>query len=74
MVKNLLENLLQNCNSLSLKEIDITKEIDKAHEYDIIALPTIILPNNERIVGAPDEELLKQQLQFFCLFDDQKKH
>jgi len=66
MVKNLLNDLLKDCGNLSLKEIDISKDIEKAHEYDIIALPTIILPNNERIVGAPDEEMLKQQLQFFC--------
>lgn len=67
-IKDVLKRIVAQTEHLELEIIDITKDIDKAEEYDVIALPTIILPNNQRIIGAADEAFIQEQLDFFLDF------
>ncbi|MHA1303207.1 MAG: thioredoxin family protein [Candidatus Heimdallarchaeaceae archaeon] len=64
-VEIILKKLTAEYQRLDLEIIDITEDIEKAEEYNIIALPTIILPNMQRIVGAVDEKFLRDQLRFY---------
>jgi hypothetical protein len=48
-----------------LEVIDISKDVEKAEEHEIVAIPTIILPNNQRIIGGADETFIREQLDFF---------
>ena len=64
-VEGILRKIIKEASHLSLEVIDISKDIEKAEEYEIVAIPTIILPNNQRIIGGADEEFIRDQLNFF---------
>ncbi|MHA1345289.1 MAG: thioredoxin domain-containing protein [Candidatus Heimdallarchaeaceae archaeon] len=63
----ILERITKEAPHLVLEIIDITKDIEKAEEMEIVAIPTIILPNNQRIIGAADEAFIREQLDFFLI-------
>ena len=65
-VEEILKRALKDCSGLKIEKIDISKNVEAAEIYDIIALPTILLPNNQRLVGAMSEEELKEHLRRFC--------
>ena len=65
-VEETLKRALKNCAEIEIAKIDISKDVEAAEKYDIIALPTILLPNNQRLVGAMSEEELKEHLRRFC--------
>jgi len=62
---DVLKRILENTEHLELEIFDVAEDIEKAEEYDIVAIPTIILPNNQRIIGAADEAFIQEQLDFF---------
>lgn len=64
-VEGILKKIIDEVSHLTLEVIDISKEVDKAEEYEIVAIPTIILPNNQRIIGGADEAFIREQLNFF---------
>lgn len=66
LIKQILEEFLTNCDQLELIIYDITEDISKAEEYSIIALPTVILPGNERIVGSADRKIFEDRLNMYC--------
>ncbi len=65
LIKKILEEILTNCDQLELIIYDITENINKAEEYSIIALPTVILPGNERIVGSADRNIFEDRLSMY---------
>lgn len=64
-LEGVLRNIIQDIDHLELEVIDVTKDVEKAEEYHIVAIPTIILPNNQRIIGSVDEAFLRHQMDFF---------
>ncbi len=64
-VEEILRKISEEVDHLILEVIDISKQLDKAEEYEIVAIPTIILPNNQRIIGGADETFIREQLKFF---------
>lgn len=62
---DVLQRLIKDIEHLKLEIFDVSKDIEKAEEYGIVAIPTIILPNNQRIIGAADEAFIQEQLDFF---------
>ncbi|MBY9000770.1 MAG: thioredoxin family protein [Candidatus Heimdallarchaeota archaeon] len=66
-LEQVLNRIVSEAKHLQLEIIDITKDIEKAEELGIVAIPTIILPNNQRIIGAADEAFIREQLDFFLV-------
>ena len=66
-IEQVLGRIVEEAKHLTLEIIDITKNIEKAEELEIVAIPTIILPNNQRIIGAADETFIREQLDFFLV-------
>ncbi len=66
-IEQVLERIVREANHLELEIIDITKNIEMAEEMEIVAIPTIILPNNQRIIGAADEAFIREQLDFYLI-------
>ena len=66
-IEQVLERIVKEANHLELEIIDITKDIERAEEMEIVAIPTIILPNNQRIIGAADETFIREQLDFYLI-------
>ncbi|MHA1198416.1 MAG: thioredoxin domain-containing protein [Candidatus Heimdallarchaeaceae archaeon] len=64
-LEGVLRNIIKEIDHLELEIIDVTKDISKAGEYEIVAIPTIVLPNNQRIIGSADEGFIREQLDFF---------
>lgn len=64
-LEGVLRQIIKEINHLELEVIDVTKDISLASEYEIIAIPTIVLPNNQRIIGSADEAFIREQLDFF---------
>ena len=64
-IEQVLKRIVDEVKHLELEIIDITKNIELAEEMNIVAMPTIILPNNQRIIGAADEAFIREQLDFF---------
>ena len=64
-LEGVLRNIIKEVNHLELEVIDVTQDITKASEYEIVAIPTIVLPNNQRIIGSADEAFIREQLDFF---------
>ena len=64
-LEGVLRNIIKVVDHLELEVIDVTKDISKAGEYEIVAIPTIVLPNNQRIIGSADESFIREQLDFF---------
>jgi len=66
-IEQVLERIVEEAPHLELEIINITKNIEKAEEMEIVAIPTIILPNNQRIIGAADETFIREQLDFYLI-------
>ncbi|MCG3223833.1 MAG: hypothetical protein H7647_05165, partial [Candidatus Heimdallarchaeota archaeon] len=66
-IEQVLERIVEEAPHLELEIIDITKDIERAEEMEIVAIPTIILPNNQRIIGAADETFIREQLDFYLI-------
>ncbi|MCE7742755.1 MAG: hypothetical protein GOP50_09900 [Candidatus Heimdallarchaeota archaeon] len=64
-LEGVLRHIIKEIDHLELEIIDVTKDISRAGEYEIVAIPTIVLPNNQRIIGSADETFLRKQLDFF---------
>ncbi len=64
-VENMLRKIIAAHSIFDLNIIDIEEEIDLAEKYEIVALPTIILPSSERVIGCPDEEFLNSRLKIY---------
>ncbi|MHA1954878.1 MAG: thioredoxin domain-containing protein [Candidatus Heimdallarchaeaceae archaeon] len=64
-VEGVLKKIIDEASHLTLEVIDISKDVEKAEEHEIVAIPTIILPNNQRIIGGADETFIREQLDFF---------
>ncbi|MHA1668571.1 MAG: thioredoxin domain-containing protein [Candidatus Heimdallarchaeaceae archaeon] len=64
-IEKTLKKIVKEVPHLKLKIIDISKDIQQAEEHEIVALPTIILPNNQRIIGGADEHFIREQMSFF---------
>ena len=64
-LEGVLRRIIQEVEHLELEVIDVTKDITKAEEHEIVAIPTIVLPNNQRIIGSADEAFIRRQLNFF---------
>ena len=45
-IEDILKRIVAGVDHLELKVVDISKDIAAAEEYDIVAIPTIVLPNN----------------------------
>lgn len=69
-VQQILERIVKNTPHIKLVTIDITQNIEAAERYEIVALPTVILPNNQRIIGAADETFIKEQLDCFVFMGE----
>ncbi len=66
-LEGVLRNIIVNIEMLSLEVIDVTKNTEKATEYHVVAVPTIVLPNNQRIIGSVDEAFLRRQMDQFLI-------
>ena len=66
-LEGVLKNIIANIEMLSLEVIDVTKNTEKAAECHIVAVPTIVLPNNQRIIGSVDEAFLRRQMDQFLI-------
>ncbi|OLS32861.1 MAG: Thioredoxin [Candidatus Heimdallarchaeota archaeon AB_125] len=66
-LEGVLRNIIANIEMLSLEVIDVTKNTEKATEYHVVAVPTIVLPNNQRIIGSVDEAFLRRQMDQFLI-------
>ncbi|MFW9853205.1 MAG: thioredoxin domain-containing protein [Candidatus Thorarchaeota archaeon] len=64
-IEGVLKNIISEVSHLELEVINISDDVNKAEEFDIVAIPTIILPNNQRIIGGADEAFIREQLRFF---------
>jgi predicted DsbA family dithiol-disulfide isomerase len=64
-LEGVLRNIIKEVDHLELEVIDVTIDISKASEYEIVAIPTIVLPNNQRIIGSADETFIREQMDFF---------
>ena len=64
-LEGVLRNIIKDINHLELEVIDVTEDISKASEFEIVAIPTIVLPNNQRIIGSADEAFIREQMYFF---------
>ncbi len=64
-LESILRQIIKGVDHLELEVIDVTKDITKAGEYEIVAIPTIVLPNNQRIIGSADEGFIREQMDFF---------
>ncbi len=64
-LEGVLRHIIADSDHLELEIIDVSKDIAKAEEYQIVAIPTIVLPNNQRIIGSADEAFIREQLDFF---------
>ena len=62
---DVLQKIIKDIEHLELEIFDVSEDIEKAEEYDVVAIPTIILPNNQRIIGVADEAFIQEQLDFF---------
>ena len=68
-IQQVLERIVDEAPHLELEIIDISKNIELAEKYEIVAMPTVILPNNQRIIGAADETFIREQLDFFLVME-----
>lgn len=64
-IEDILKRIVAEVDHLELKVIDISNDISLAEEYEIVAIPTIVLPNNQRIIGGADEFFIREQMKFF---------
>ena len=66
-LEGVLRNIIADREHLTLEVIDVTQDVEKAAEYHVVAIPTIILPNNQRIIGSVDESFLRHQMDQFLI-------
>ena len=66
-LEGVLRNIIADNKQISLEVIDVTEKVELAAENHIVAVPTIILPNNQRIIGSVDEAFLKKQMDQFII-------
>jgi len=64
-LEGVLRQIIKEADHLELEIIDVAEDISLASEYEIIAIPTIVLPNNQRIIGSADEAFIREQMDFF---------
>ncbi len=64
-IESILKKIVKENDMLALKVIDVTQDEEMADKYNIIAIPTIILPNMQKIIGAADEKFIREKLSFF---------
>ena len=64
-LEGILRKIIKTVDHLELEVIDVTQNISLASEYEVIAIPTIVLPNNQRIIGSADEAFIREQMDFF---------
>jgi len=68
-IEGVLKNIIAEASHIELEVINISEDVDKAEEFEIVAIPTIILPNNQRIIGGADEAFIREQMQFFMIME-----
>ncbi len=66
-LEGVLRNIIADKELLTLEVIDVTENTEKAAEYHVVAVPTIVLPNNQRIIGSVDEAFLRRQMDQFLI-------
>jgi len=66
-LEGVLRNIIAGKELLTLEVIDVTENTEKAAEYQVVAIPTIILPNSQRIIGSVDEAFLRRQMDQFLI-------
>jgi protein-disulfide isomerase len=66
-LEGVLRDIIADIEHVTLEVIDVTKNTEKATEYHVVAVPTIILPNNQRIIGSVDEAFLRRQMDQFLI-------
>ena len=64
-LEGILKQIIKDVDHLELEIIDVTIDIIKAEEFEIVAIPTLVLPNNQRIIGSADEGFIREQMEFF---------
>ena len=64
-LEGILKQIIKDVDHLELEIIDVTIDITKAEEFEIVAIPTLVLPNNQRIIGSADEGFIREQMEFF---------
>lgn len=66
-VAELLEKIIQETSDINLELdlVDITKNIELAEKHEIVAVPTIVLPTGQRLVGVLDAKEIKRYIASF---------
>lgn len=62
--KRVVEEVVSEMNeaNIEVEHVDVMKEPERAANYGIMAVPTIVIDGEVKFVGAPTKEALKDEL------------
>ena len=60
--KRVVEEVVSEMEGVEVEHVDVMKEPERAANYGIMAVPTIVIDGEVAFVGAPTKEALKDEL------------
>ncbi|AEH07494.1 MJ0307 family thioredoxin [Methanothermococcus okinawensis] len=60
--KRVVEEVVSGMEGVEVENVDVMKEPERAANYGIMAVPTIVIDGEVKFVGAPTKEALKDEL------------
>ena len=60
--KRVVEEVVSEMEGVEVEHVDVMKEPERAANYGIMAVPTIVIDGEVAFVGAPTKEALKDKL------------
>ncbi|WP_421077607.1 MJ0307 family thioredoxin [Methanothermococcus sp. Ax23] len=60
--KRVVEEVASGMEGVEIEHVDVMKEPERAANYGIMAVPTIVIDGEVKFVGAPTKEALKDEL------------
>jgi small redox-active disulfide protein 1 len=60
--KRVVEEVVSEMEGIEVEHVDVMKEPERAANYGIMAVPTIVIDGEVAFVGAPTKEALKDKL------------
>ena len=59
--KRVVEEVVSEMEGIEVEHVDVMKEPERAANYGIMAVPTIVIDGEVAFVGAPTKEALKDE-------------
>jgi len=60
--KRVVEEVVSELEGVKVEHVDVTEEPERAANYGIMAVPTIVIDGEVKFVGTPTKEALKDEL------------